>query len=113
MNAYSIVESPIGRLLLRTDGIWLTDLLMDVPGRPIREMSEWQEDAKAGPLPESARQLEQYFAGNRREFDLPLRPQGTRFQTLVWQALTEIPYGQTLSYGELANRIGNPNASRA
>ncbi len=113
MIAYVTVESPIGRLLLQTDGVSLTGLYMDVPGRPVQGMNDWQEDANAGPLAEAVRQLGEYFAGNRREFDLPLRMHGTEFQRCVWRALNEIPYGETWSYGELAKRIGNPNASRA
>ncbi len=59
------------------------------------------------------RQLREYFASRRREFELPLAPQGTVFQKAVWRALREIPYGATISYGELARRVGNPKASRA
>jgi methylated-DNA-[protein]-cysteine S-methyltransferase len=113
MIAYVTVDSPIGHLLLQTDGISLTGLYMDVPSRPPRGINEWREDANAGPLPQAVRQLGEYFAGNRLDFDLPLRLQGTEFQQRVWRALTEIPYGATWSYGELAKRIGNPNASRA
>jgi methylated-DNA-[protein]-cysteine S-methyltransferase len=113
MSTYVTVDSPIGRLLLQADGVSLTGLYMDVPGRPIRGMDDRQEDATAGPLPEAVRQLEEYFAGNRRNFNLPLCLNGTLFQQRVWRALTEIPYGETWSYGELAKRIGNPNASRA
>ncbi|MDR1679821.1 MAG: methylated-DNA--[protein]-cysteine S-methyltransferase [Prevotellaceae bacterium] len=58
-------------------------------------------------------QLDEYFAGKRQEFNLPLRPQGTDFQLSVWQALQEIPFGKTLSYGEMARKIGNPKACRA
>ena len=58
-------------------------------------------------------QLRSYFAGEREEFDLPLAPEGTPFQQEVWRRLCEIPYGETISYGELARRIGNPQASRA
>lgn len=58
-------------------------------------------------------QLDEYFAGTRREFDLPLAPRGTEFQRDVWEALTEIPYGQTMTYGELATSVGRPTASRA
>ena len=64
-------------------------------------------------LLEAEKQLAEYFAGSRREFDLPLAPQGTAFQRKVWDALTEIPYGETRSYGEIAARIGNPKACRA
>jgi methylated-DNA-[protein]-cysteine S-methyltransferase len=113
MNAYVTIDSPIGRLLLQTDGVSLTGLYMDVPSRPPPGMTDSGQDGSAGPLPEAVRQLEQYFAGNRRDFELPLRLHGTEFQQRVWHALTEIPYGATWSYGELAKRIGNPNASRA
>lgn len=64
-------------------------------------------------LKEAYRQLEEYFAGKRQVFDLPLAPQGTAFQQKVWQALTEIPFGETRSYGQIAKRIGQPKASRA
>lgn len=59
------------------------------------------------------RQLEEYFAGQRRAFDLPLSPAGTEFQRRVWDLLREIPYGQTVTYGDLARRLGNPRAARA
>ncbi len=62
---------------------------------------------------EAQRQLEEFFAGRRQTFDLPLRPQGTAFQRHVWKELLHIPYGQTATYGEIAKRIGNPNAARA
>jgi methylated-DNA-[protein]-cysteine S-methyltransferase len=113
MNTYTYIDSPIGRLLLCSDGDALTGLDMDVPGRARRDLSDWVEDASLGPLRAAARQLNEYFAGTRRDFDLPLRLQGTKFQQRVWQALTEIPYGVTVSYGEQAKRIGNSNASRA
>ncbi|HWJ35856.1 MAG TPA: methylated-DNA--[protein]-cysteine S-methyltransferase [Steroidobacteraceae bacterium] len=113
MNSYTYVESPIGRLLLQSDGVALTGLYMDVPSRPPRGMADWVENASAEPLPETIRQLGEYFAGRRRAFDLPLRLHGTEFQQRVWNLLKEIPYGATWSYGELAKRIDNPNASRA
>ena len=64
-------------------------------------------------LRQAAAQLEEYFAGSRTAFDLPLAPKGTDFQRRVWDALREIPYGQTRSYGELAAALGNSKASRA
>lgn len=64
-------------------------------------------------LAEAARQLTAYFAGELRTFSLPLRPQGTAFQQRCWEALCKIPYGQTISYGEQARRIGKPGAARA
>jgi methylated-DNA-[protein]-cysteine S-methyltransferase len=68
---------------------------------------------QAAPFREAVRQLDEYFAGTRRRFDLPLAPAGTPFQQRVWQGLTEIPYGETISYAELARRIGRPAAVRA
>ncbi|TCK02580.1 methylated-DNA--[protein]-cysteine S-methyltransferase [Marinobacterium mangrovicola] len=64
-------------------------------------------------LLEAAHQLSEYFAGKRQSFDLPLSPQGTEFQCEVWQALQTIPFGETRSYGELANSLGKPRAARA
>jgi methylated-DNA-[protein]-cysteine S-methyltransferase len=112
MNAFTYLESPIGRLLLTSDGSALTGLYME-PSRKAQSVDRWTEDASVKPLPEAVRQLTEYFAGHRREFDLPLRLQGTVFQQRVWRQLTEIPYGETWSYGELAKRINKPGASRA
>jgi methylated-DNA-[protein]-cysteine S-methyltransferase len=113
MNSFTYVDSPIGPLLLKTDGAVLVGVYMDVANREPRDLDGWVLDADAGPLPETARQLEEYFNGTRREFKLPIRMQGTEFQQRAWRSLLEIPYGETRSYGEQARRIGNPNASRA
>jgi methylated-DNA-[protein]-cysteine S-methyltransferase len=113
MNSYCYVESPIGRLMLTSDGVSLTGLYMDVPEHNPVPGDGFKLDAGAGPLPEAVRQLGEYFAGKRRDFELPLALNGTEFQRRVWRALTEIPYGKTWSYGEQARRIGNPKASRA
>ncbi len=64
-------------------------------------------------MKETIRQLHSYFARELEEFDLPLAPEGTAFQLRVWKRLCDIPYGETISYGELARRLDNPNASRA
>ena len=75
---------------------------------------EAEEDTAPSPLLLRAREeLEEYFAGRRREFDLPLSPHGTPFQRQVWQALRTIPYGSTCTYGQLAAAVGNPRAARA
>ena len=113
MTYYTYVDSPIGRILLSTDGEAMTGLYMDLPEQPPADAVNWVNDAAAGPLPDAIRQLGDYFAGSRRDFDLPLRPSGTDFQRRVWDALLQIPYGETWSYGELARRIGNPKGSRA
>jgi methylated-DNA-[protein]-cysteine S-methyltransferase len=113
MNSYTYVDSPIGPLLLGTDGEALIRIDMDVPSRPPRDLESWARDAGAGPLPEVARQLDEYFDGRRRKFDLPIRFSGTEFQCRAWKNLMEIPYGETRSYGEQAQRIGQPSATRA
>ncbi len=71
----------------------------------------WKQDR--GAFGDVIAQLEAYFAGKLEEFDVPLAPEGTPFQQKVWKHLCDIPFGETISYGELARRIGNPNASRA
>jgi methylated-DNA-[protein]-cysteine S-methyltransferase len=112
MNSFSYYESPIGRLLLTSDGTALTGLYME-PSHEAQAMHGGTHDADLAPLAATVRQLDEYFSGKRREFDLPLRLAGTEFQQRVWRELTEIRYGETWSYGMLAKRIGNPAASRA
>lgn len=110
---YTYVESPIGRLLLMSDGAALTVLHMLDERESVELPRGAVQDASARPLSDAVRQLEEYFAGGRTAFDLPLRLAGTPFQRRVWQELQAIPYGTTISYGELARRIGEPGASRA
>jgi methylated-DNA-[protein]-cysteine S-methyltransferase len=113
MTIYCYVDSPIGQLLLTSDGESLTGLYMGTPSKSPPLDSDWAEKPNAAPLSEVARQLEQYFAGKRKVFDLPLKMEGTEFQKRVWRQLTKIPFGETWSYGQLAKRLDNPNASRA
>lgn len=118
MIYYSQTESPIGLLILKSDGealtgVYMTGTYLDAPGRPPRDLDRWVHDPNCGPLQKTARQLEEYFNGERRDFDLPLRLDGTEFQRRAWRNLLEIGYGETRSYGEQARRIGNANASRA
>lgn len=105
------IDSPVGRLLLAGDGESLIQVCFQSGPRPLRPPGGWIDDA--APLRAAIAQLGEYFAGGRRAFDLPLAPRGTEFQRRVWRALTAIPYGKTVSYGELARRIGKPSASRA
>jgi methylated-DNA-[protein]-cysteine S-methyltransferase len=117
MNIFCYVESPIGRLMLTSDGTALTGLYMNLyrnkPSKLPGLGDDWIQNATIDPLPAAARQLKEYFAGKRREFDLPLRMEGTEFQQRVWRELTKIPFGETRSYGQLAKRLNNPNGSRA
>lgn len=105
---FSKMESPIGELLLRSDGAQLTGLFMRTQNM---STAKWQrDDAALNPV---RQQLMAYFAGELKDFDLPMRGRGTAFQETVWTALRDIPYGETISYGELARRIGQPTAARA
>ena len=113
MTIYRYLDSPIGRLLLTSDGESLTGLYMGAPSKSPQLNQHWAERPDAGPLPEAARQLQEYFAGTRKVFNLPLKMAGTEFQKCVWRQLMEIPFGETWSYGQLARRLDNPNASRA
>jgi methylated-DNA-[protein]-cysteine S-methyltransferase len=117
MNIFCYVDSPIGRLMLTSDTTALTGLYMNLyrnkPSKLPGLGDDWIQNATIDPLPAAARQLKEYFTGKRREFDLPLRMEGTEFQQRVWRELTKIPFGETRSYGQLAKRIGNPNGSRA
>jgi methylated-DNA-[protein]-cysteine S-methyltransferase len=108
---YSTIASPIGELTLTSDGKSVTGLYMQNQKHGARRIKEWKRDDAA--LNELRAQLQAYFAGELREFELPLAAEGTPFQQRVWRALCDIPYGETISYGELARRIGQPRASRA
>jgi methylated-DNA-[protein]-cysteine S-methyltransferase len=108
---YTQIESPVGSLLLVADAAGLRQINFVNGRNHARPDPSWSENA--APLRETIRQLRAYFAGDLEEFDLPLAPQGTEFQLKVWKCLCEIPYGETISYGELARRLRNPNASRA
>lgn len=111
IRRYTQIESPLGPLLLVADDAGLREILF-VKGRHQAEPeSSWIEDK--APFVETIRQLQAYFAGELENFILELAPEGTPFQLEVWRRLCDIPYGETISYGELAGRIGNPKASRA
>ena len=108
---YTLQQSPVGPLLLGWGEDALT-LIIFQTGKKARNPDDGWKKSEA-PFGEVFRQLEAYFAGELRDFDLPLRPEGTVFQRRVWDALRSIPYGETRSYGQLANEIGNPKAVRA
>jgi methylated-DNA-[protein]-cysteine S-methyltransferase len=110
-TSYTEMESPVGPLLLAADDGGLRQILFVKGKRVVRPDPAWHEDRR--PLEETIRQLSAYFSGELQRFSLPLAPEGTPFQLEVWRRLCDIPYGETLSYGEVARRIGHPNASRA
>jgi methylated-DNA-[protein]-cysteine S-methyltransferase len=105
------MESPVGPLLLAGDESGLRQINFPRNGKPADPDPEWKEDASQ--FSEIKRQLQAYFAGELVDFNMQLVPEGTPFQQKCWDQLCKIPYGETISYGELARRIGNPNASRA
>ncbi|MBE1162948.1 methylated-DNA--[protein]-cysteine S-methyltransferase [Dyella acidiphila] len=108
---YDYLSTPIGKLLLAADTQGLREVWFET-GRHQREpASTWQRQATR--LDFARKQLDEYFAGERQDFDLPLHPLGTPFQVQVWHTLARIPYGTTISYAELARRIGQPLAVRA
>lgn len=111
MNYYTIMESPIDPLLLMSDGKHLTGLYMDVQNYLPSMKENWVY--AAAPFAEAICQLKAYFAGELSQFDLPLKASGTAFQETVWQLLTTIPYGETVSYKRIAERIQAPKAVRA
>ncbi|MEV4253622.1 methylated-DNA--[protein]-cysteine S-methyltransferase [Spirillospora sp. NPDC049652] len=109
-----MIDSPVGPLTLVADGPELVGLYMHQQRhRPPQETFGTPGDPDDEPFASVAAQLADYFTGGRHEFDLPLKLKGTPFQRSVWEALTRIPYGETVSYGELAAELGNPTASRA
>lgn len=113
MICYTFFESPIGKLLLISDRQSLNGLYMKESSFNEKIQSGWQEDDELPVFKKATAQLNGYFNGSLTAFDLPLLMNGTKFQQKVWNELKKIPYGVTISYKELAARIGNPAASRA
>jgi methylated-DNA-[protein]-cysteine S-methyltransferase len=110
-RVYTTLASPIGELLLLGDGRRLHGLYMQHGRRPIEIGAAWER--RVEPFIKAQAQLREYFAGERSTFDLPLSLDGSDFERRVWHGLQQIPYGETISYGELARRIGAPSAARA
>jgi methylated-DNA-[protein]-cysteine S-methyltransferase len=105
-----VTASPVGRLELVAQGGALVAIRFDAPP----DGGDGPERGGSAVLVEAHRQLSEYFAGDRRVFDLPLRPHGTDFQRRVWDVLATVPWGTTTTYGDLARRLGlPPGASRA
>jgi methylated-DNA-[protein]-cysteine S-methyltransferase len=115
--SFTRIDSPVGRLLLAADDDALR-VLSFLEGRADKARDPdpaWREVAPSHSaiITETIRQLRAYWTRELHDFDLPLKPEGTPFQLTVWKQLCAIPYGTTISYGELARRVGNPKASRA
>ena len=104
MNRYHY-KFPIGTVCIEEENHFITGLYIDA------NIEENEKETEL--LQEAHQQLKEYFAGNRKKFKLPIHLEGTEFQKKVWKALQTIPYGETRTYGEIAEQIGNPKASRA
>ena len=109
--SYARIDSPVGKLLLASDAQGLRLVSFEKSRRTPPVQPEWTEDK--APFAEVLRQLRAYFGGELREFELRLAPEGTEFQLRVWNGLRTIPYGETISYAQLAQKLGNPHAVRA
>ena len=113
-RTHVVVETAIGPMTVVAEAEMIVGIYMDDQRHlPPNEKFGHPDTGDSVVLKEAERQLGEYFAGDRTGFDLPLAPAGTPFQRRVWETLCEIPYGGTISYGELARRIGQPTASRA
>jgi len=106
-------RTPLGPVRLVARGGKLAGLYFDGQKYDAREGPDWREAPDDPLLREAARQLDAYFAGERTRFDLALAPDGTPFQRRVWRAIAAVPSGATITYGELAKRVGSPSAVRA
>lgn len=113
MLSYKDMESPVGKLKLVANANALVAILWEREGPNRIKLATLTCNPQQPILVETERQLQQYFAGTRNEFHLPLEPVGTEFQKKVWRALREIPFGQTRSYVDLAKSIGSARAVRA
>jgi len=116
MRSHTVIDSAVGPLTLVAQDGAIVGLYMDLQRHRPDESQFGEPDRRgrqAEPFQTAADQLDAYFAGRRTTFTISLAPQGTAFQKQVWAALQEIPYGETESYGQLAERIGSPGAARA
>jgi methylated-DNA-[protein]-cysteine S-methyltransferase len=114
VNRWTLLASPVDDLLAVSDGDALTGLWFAPHDRQLARLPDPVQDDGLALFAEVEAQLGEYFAGERRDFELPLAPSGSGFQLRVWSALREIPYGATRSYGDIAARLGlGPEASRA
>ncbi len=111
--ARSTMPSPVGELTLIASETGLVAVLWENDDPTRVRLADVQDEADHPVLTRTAAQLAEYFAGERRSFDLPLDFRGTDFQKSVWAQLLAIPFGETRSYGEIARNLGNPTASRA
>lgn len=110
---FKFAPSPVGKLKLIASDKSLVAILWEEDSPRRVRLGDMSERVGHPVLLKAEKQLSEYFSGKRREFELPLEMRGTAFQTSVWEALLAIPFGETRSYGQLANQLGNPRATRA
>ena len=113
MKRYDYYDSPCGRVLLVADGEALCGVYFTGQKHYVAPERGWKRDPQAAPLAETRRELDEYFSGKRRKFDVPLAAEGTPFQRAVWKAIAGVRFGETISYAELARRAGRPGSARA
>ncbi len=113
MTRFARIPTPLGTVIAIAAGGALTGIHF-VDGRHVPPVSaEWREDPYHEPLRRCAEQLADYFEGKRQCFDLPVAPRGTDFQQRVWREIARVPYGETITYSQLAERAGAPGSARA
>ena len=113
MTSYNIIKTPMGDLILVANDSELTGIYFPGCDHVPAEHKDWKRDARHPVLRQAKEQLDEYFAGARTEFSLPMRFAGTDFQERVWRQIARIPHGKTLSYADLARKAGKPRAIRA
>lgn len=111
MKFYSIIDSPLGKLTLQASNEGLTGLWMEITTTQPTDLGEWQPNHPI--LQQAENELARYFANEINKFSVPIAAKGTDFQKSVWHQLTRIDFGETRSYQDIANAIGNPKAVRA
>jgi methylated-DNA-[protein]-cysteine S-methyltransferase len=113
MTRYAKFLTPLGAVLATAEGGFVTSVNFIAAKYAPPLGKDWEEDPHSSPLKNCAEQLADYFAGTRQRFDLPVAPRGTPFQERVWREIGRVPFGQTLTYSELASRAGAPGSARA
>ena len=113
MIRYARIDTPLGTLLATAEDGRLTGLFFDGKPHAPTPRADWKEEPAARPFAECARQIREYLAGRRNAFELPLAPSGTPFQERVWREIARVPFGETITYAELARRAGAPGSARA
>ena len=112
MIYYSVYESPLGKMFITESNEKITGIYFEGQKHFPKAINEWNLSLTTQ-IKKAISQLQEYFNGERREFQLPLKPEGTAFQYQVWEQIAKVQHGETIQYGEIAKNIGKPNSSRA